>query len=314
MASSDRRETTGIIIASYITAGLLALVLLAYGAWKNDVAVSAIGVLGLIVVGAAAPFSFVGRANPRADTIALLHEINHSIKRLCEQQALSDDARRVLNRESERELLRAAIEDDIRRSDWEAGLVLVHELAERFGYRADAEEMRSRIEAERAEKHASELNTAIAQLDGLITQRRWDDARSEAERIGRLFPNVRRSQGLVGRVDRAFGQFRMDLERRFLEAAGEERIDDAMTLLTELDAYLSADEAEQFKEVARGVIGKARENLGAQFKLALNDHQYRKAVLVGQQIIEQFPNSRMADEVRSMLDDLLRRAAATDAL
>lgn len=314
MASAGRRETTGIIIASYVIAGLLALMLLAYGAWKNEIAVSAIGVLGLIVVGAAAPFSFAGRSDPRVDTLALLHEINHSIKRLCEQQALSDDARRVLNRSSERELLRSAIEEDMRRNDWEAALVLVHELAERFGYRADAEEMRSRIEAERAEQHASAINTAIAQLDGLITQRRWDDARNEAQRIGRLFPDARRSQGLTGRVERAFGQYRIDLERRFLEAAREERIEDAMTLLTELDAYLTPDEAEQFKEVARGVIGKARENLGVEFKLAINDRQYRRAVLVGQQIIEQFPNSRMADEVRSMLDDLLRRAAAADAL
>ncbi len=314
MPPADRKETTGIIIASYVVAGLLALVLLGYGAWRNDVAVSAIGVLGLIVVGASAPFSFAGRSDPKDDMLSLLHEINHSIQRLCDQQSLSDDARRVLNRDNERQLLKAAIDQDMRQGDYEAALVLVHELAERFGYRADAEEMRTRIEAERSEQVETDLSNAVAQLDGLITQRRWDQARTEADRIGRLFPNARRSKGLMGRIDHAFGQYRLDLERRFLQAAGEERIDEAMTLLTELDAYLSVHEAEQFKEVARGVIGKARENLGAQFKLALRDHQYRKAVVVGQQIIEQFPNSRMADEVRSMLDDLLRRAAAADAL
>ncbi len=314
MASSSRSETSGIVAASYAVAAVLSVVLIGFGASRDDLAISAMGVLGLIVVGAAAPFSFAARNDPREDILSLLHEINHSIQRLSDQQSLSDDARRVLNRDNERQLLKAAIDQDIRQGDYEAAMVLVRELADRFGYRADAEEMRTRIEAERAEQLESELSNAIAALDGLITQRRWDNARSEAERIGRLFPNERRAQGLMQRVENARKHYRLDLERRFLQAAGAEQIDEAMTLLTELDAYLAPEEAEQFKEVARGVIGKARDNLGAQFKLALRDHQYRRAVVAGQQIIAQFPNSRMADEVRSMMDDLLRRAAAADAL
>ena len=76
------------------------------------------------------------------DELARLQKV---ITHLSEQNALSDDARRVLNRKRERELLRAAIDEDIAAEDWDAAMVLVKELAERFGYRSDAEEFRAHV-------------------------------------------------------------------------------------------------------------------------------------------------------------------------
>ena len=96
--------------------------------------------------------------------------------------------------------------------------------------------------------------------------------------------------------------------RRFLLAAEEDRIPEAMDMLKELDAYLTEDESGPYREVARGVIGKARDNLGAQFKLALQDRNWSRAADIGQSIIDQFPNSRMADEVRGMIDSIRARA------
>ena len=80
-----------------------------------------------------------------------------------------------------------------------------------------------------------------------------------------------------------------------------------MEMLKELDAYLTEDEAGPYREVARGVIGKARDNLGVQFKLAVQDRRWDRASQLGDRIIEQFPNSRMAGEVRGMLDSIRAR-------
>ena len=85
-------------------------------------------------------------------------------------------------------------------------------------------------------------------------------------------------------------------------------------LLKELDKYLSETEAAPYTEVARGVIGKKKENLGVQFKLAVHDHDWIGAVRVGEQIIREFPNTRMADEVRSMIDLLRNRASEQRAV
>ena len=56
------------------------------------------------------------------------------------------------------------------------------------------------------------------------------------------------------------------------------------------------------------MIGKLRENLGARFKLAVSDHRWEDAIIVGQQIVQDFPNTRMAQEVREMLPSLRDRS------
>lgn len=242
-----------------------------------------------------------------------MHELARAIEQLAEQQSLSDEACRVLNRRRDRELLLRAIEEDIAAEDWDAAMVLVKELAERFGYRSDAEEFRQRIEQFRHETVQRKVNESIAHLDTLVHQRRWDQALVEAARIGRLYPDSPRIEGLRHRVEHARHLYKADLERRFLLCAKEDKIDEAMSLLRELDAYLTEADAEPFREVARGVIGKARDNVGAQFKLAVHDRQWTRAEEIGTRIIEQFPNSRMAQEVRGLLDSIRARAHETSA-
>lgn len=242
-----------------------------------------------------------------------MRSVADDLRRFAEQASLSDDARRVLNRSSERALLRRAIEEDIAAEDWDAAMVLVKELAERFGYRADAEEFRARVEQARDRTQDRSVSEAISLLDGLIVQRRWDAAMVEAARIGRLYPESPRVDGLRRRVEQARETYRHDLERRFLEAAQSEEVDEAIELMKELDGYLTEADAAPFREVARGVIGKARDNLGAQFKLAVKDRQWDVAASIGERIITEFPNSRMAGEARELMDTIRDRAAKMDA-
>jgi hypothetical protein len=271
----------------------------------------AVGALGMIVVFAAAPVSWhLRRRNAATHNLSRkVDTLSTSIQHLSDSAALSDDARRVLNRRTERDLLCRAIEEDIQNQEWDAAIVLCNELAERFGYLQDAEEFRARIEIARHEVQERRVGDAIARLDGLIVQRRWDLAHREALRIQRLFPESPRVERLRDRVEQARSVYKQDLERRFLEAASASaRTDEAMGLLKEMDAYLTEGEAEPFREVARGVIGRARDNLGAQFKLAVNNRQWAPAAALGRRIINEFPNTRMADEVRGLLDGILARA------
>lgn len=232
-----------------------------------------------------------------------------AIDGMCREQGLSEGAKRVLHRREERELLRRAIEQDISAEDWDAAMVLVKELAERFGYRADAEEFRARVERVRAQNLDRKVIEALAKLDDMIRNRQWAEAYSEAARIHRLYPDSHRVDGLRERVDEARKRYRKELERKFLLAAQRDEVDTAMGLLKELDQYLTPAEGEQFQEVARGVISKSRENLGVRFKLMVQDHQWSEAIDVGEKIIAEFPNTRMAQEVRDLLPVLRDRAA-----
>jgi tetratricopeptide (TPR) repeat protein len=271
-----------------------------------------IGVGGAILVLTMAPIAFAfALGGSRAQQRLLnerVDELSRHVRAFTDYAALSEDARRVLSRGNDKVILTQAIEEDIANANWDAAMVLVKELAERFGYRADAEEFRRKIDAARAETIAQEITEAIQYLDGLIVQRRWDAAFADAARLLRLYPDSTRVFGLRGRVEQAQRSYKEELERRFLVAAKDGRNDEAMLLVKELDGYLSPTEAEPLRELARGVIGKARENLGAQFKLAVQDKNWREASRVGERIIADFPNSRMAAEIRDVIDGIRIRA------
>jgi hypothetical protein len=271
-------------------------------------AMSAVGLIALMT-----PISMmvawrIGESGGGSSQDYAMRELIDAVKRQTEEGSLSEGAKGVLHRKRERELLRRAIEQDIFDEDWDAAMVLVKELAERFGYRADAEEFRTRIERARAQTLDRRVVEALAGLEELIRRRQWTEAYGEAARIQRLFPDSHRSEGLRQRVDQERANYRRELERRFLLTADSGRVDEAMDLLKELDTYLSPGEAAPFQEVARGVIGKLRENLGVRFKLAVQDHQWDDALIVGDQIVTQFPNTRMAQEVRELMPMLRDRA------
>lgn len=313
--SPSRRRATGwgaslMIGWGYGLSAVVAIALMAYGAWEHDLGFGIVGLVALTLVALSLPVTLLALGRAGHGARGGSEGVVEAVERLMEHAALSDDARRVLNRRADRHLLRQAIEEDMQSGDHEAALVLVRELAERFGYRSDAEELRARIEAARFEAVEQRITEAIGRLDALIVARRWDEAMTEAARITRTHPDSHRVEGLRHRVEQARATYKMDLERRFLLAAQQDRVDDAMTLLHEMDQYMSEQEAGPLREVARGVIGKARENLGVQFRLAVQDRRWRHAAELGDRIIADFPNTRMAQEVRGMIDGIRSRAAA----
>lgn len=271
-------------------------------------AMSAVGLIALMT-----PISMmvawrVGESGGGSSQDYAMRELIDAVKRQTDEAGLSEAAKSVIHRKHERDILRKAIEQDIFDEDWDAAMVLVKELAERFGYRADAEEFRARIERARAQTLDRRVVEALAGLEDHIRSHQWTEAYAEAARIQRLFPDSHRIEGLRQRVDQERGNHRKSLERRFLITADSGRVDEAMDLLKELDTYLSPGEAAPFQEVARGVIGKLRENLGVRFKLAVQDHHWDDALIIGDQIVTQFPNTRMAQEVRELVPMLRDRA------
>lgn len=284
---------------------------IAVGVNRADQAMQATAAVALTLSLCTMPIGIrmAARSNPGASAARDVDQLVEAVRHLAEEQALSDDARRVLNRRRERDLLRKAIEEDMAAEDWDAAMVLVKELAERFGYRSDAEEFRTRIETARYQTVERRVDEGIRSLDNMIVQLRWDEAMQEAARLSRLYPDSPRVEGLRHRVETARQRYKAELERRFLTTAESGDVEEALELLKELDQYLTEPEAGPYREVARGVVGRARENLGVQFKLAVQDRQWGIAASVGERIIAEFPNSRMAQEIREMIDGIRERAA-----
>lgn len=294
--------TTGAVIGSTETAlaGVLALV----------IAASTAGAAGMIARRLDALGAGTGGTG-RGSRVGLDEEDRSLLRRIEEHAMLSDNARRVLFRERELALLDRAIEDDIRDGRFDVALTLCDELADVFGERERAEAYRERVLKDRRQSEDAALGHGFAELDRALTGRQWQAARAAAERLRTTYSDAT----ILAEVERRFVAARdahkVELEAEFLAAAGRGDVEDAMRRLREMDHYLTPHEAEQFRELAGGVIKKHRENLGVRFKLAVNDHRWTEALEVGSTIIEEFPNSRMAAEVRSMID-LLRGRATGD--
>jgi hypothetical protein len=210
-------------------------------------------------------------------------------------------------------LLRQAIEADIAEGKYNVALTLCDEMADVFGHRNEAESFRSRIMQARQERFDADVHAALDHLDGLLRGRDWAAVHQEAARIRRLYHDSHLIQNLDQRILQARAEHKSELEGRFLEAAQRDDVEAAMNLLKELDRYLEPAEAERLAEVAQGVVVKHRDNLGVQFKLAVNDRRWAEAARIGETIITEFPNTKMAEEVRSMID-LLRTRATQAAL
>jgi len=248
----------------------------------------------------------VGTAPANASDADLLRSINDRL-------LLSDTAKRIAYRQHDLAALRRAIREDVDKGAFDAALVLVQEMSQTFGYREEAEAFREQIIHARATEQERKINAAMEQLNELIANNDFRAAGLMAAKMARLHPENERENKIVDYVEEMREHYKLRLEREFLAAKERGEVDRAMDLLKVLDQYLTPKEAESFREIARDVIGMKRDNLGVQFKMAVQDREWMRGLVVGEQIIREFPNTRMADEVRGMLDQLRTRAAGQRA-
>ncbi|MFK7959939.1 MAG: hypothetical protein AB8G96_05375 [Phycisphaerales bacterium] len=236
-------------------------------------------------------------------------EVLDILRRIDEHAMLSDNARRVLFRERELQLLGRAIEDDIRTARYDVALTLCDELADVFGERERAEAYREQIQGDRKQHYDAALDAELGELERLLSHRQWQAAHGVAGRIRRLYADSHLVEDIDRRFVEARDEHKVELETQLTEAVQREDTEQAMQLLRTLDRYLTTDEVGRYSQLAGGVIKQHRENLSTQFKLAVNDHRWTESVGIGETIIAEFPNTKMAAEVRSMIDLLRSRAA-----
>ena len=275
--------------------------------------------LGLIAVSVpASVFILVDRvgAAGSGDNSQLLTELklqNKLLTNINDRMLISDQAKRISYRQQDRKALRDAIIHDIKAEDYEAAAALIDEMADTFGYREESEQFRQQLIEVQTHRREELLTKAVKRIDEICSKFEWEDAQHELARLRRLYPDHPAVVKLPKRIEAARDRHKNDLEREFLQAAERDDIEKAMELLKELDRYLTHEEAAQYMETARGVIGKKRQNLGVQFKMAAHDRDWITALAVGEQIIAEFPNSKFAAEARSMTDILRERANAQRA-
>lgn len=229
-----------------------------------------------------------------------------------EQQLISDRAKQIAFREKDRDAFRRAVQEDLSKQDYDAALSLVEAMETEFGARGEVERIRREVTSRRDESVRRQLDSALAVVDRHIESEQWQAAFKEGERLKTIFPDQVRVQMLAGEIEHRRQAVKRQLLARWQETVSHRQIDEAITVLRKLDNYLTPVEATALEEDARMIFKEKLAKLRVEFTGAVQQHSWREAKRLGDVIINDFPNTQMAREVRDMmptLEDRLRELA-----
>jgi phage terminase small subunit len=223
-----------------------------------------------------------------------LGQINHSTR-------VSEAAKAIAFRDMDRQSLREAVFDKLQRQDFGAANEIIAEIAERPEYRDLAEQLRTQCDRYHDATDQEKVNQIIAHIEKLLDAYQWVRASAQIEGLIKTHPDSEKAKAM-----RQVLVDRKQDRKRVLLAAWDDAIqaretDRSLEILKELDSYLTPNEALALQEAARDVFRTKLHNMGVQFAIAVTEKHWETALDVGQQIIKDFPNIKMSDEIRSKM-------------
>ena len=224
---------------------------------------------------------------------------------------ISDSAKTLAHRSQELDALREAIREDIRTEQWEAAAHLVEAVESRFGFRGEADRLREELDDARHGAIESKLSEAITLIESHFSTQEWDRAQHEIDRLRHVLPDDARVVALTERMAALKRQHKVQLTADWDEALRRNDTDQAIEVLKGLDPYLTPAEGQALQASARNVFKEKILQLGVQFRFAVKEKRWKDALDTGLEIVRDFPNARMANEVRDNLDGLRARARQT---
>lgn len=284
--------------------------LLAAGSLGVVVSLAGLGIAAAVAAGTRA--NDHGHLDGRIDILSdRLLQATELLARISDQQLLSDRAKSVAFREKDRDALRRAIQEEINRGDWDASLRLADEIETAFGYRAEASRFREEVRVRRQEQIRRQIQDVVDVIDRYTRAEQWNAALREAERLMSMFPDNEQVRGLPLEIDRRRQEHKKRLLESWQEAVDRHDTDGSIEILKQLDAYLTPAEASGMEEQVRQVFRERREQLAKQFGDAVHDHKWAEAIRIGETIVREFPEARMAQEVREKMPVLRQQAQGT---
>jgi len=226
-----------------------------------------------------------------------LMQINHSTR-------VSESVKAIAFREEDKQSLREVVFEKLKMRDFDGAYEITDEIANHVGYRSLAEELRRQVDAYRDATEEQRIDQAIAHIETLFKSNQWPKASLQIETLIKEHPHSEKAramrQVLVDRKE----QHKKELMKLWDQAVQRQETDRSLEILKELDMYLTPSEGLALQEAAKDVFKNKLHNLGVRFSVAVSDKQWANALDVGQQIIHDFPNSRMGAEIREKLDVL----------
>jgi hypothetical protein len=226
-----------------------------------------------------------------------LLEINHSTR-------VSEAVKAIAFRDEDKQSLREAVFDKLKQRDFAGAYEIVDEISTRSEYRDLARDLRRQVNEYRDATEEERIDQAIAHIETLFASAHWAKASIQIEALIKTHPQSEKAKAMRQLLVDRKEQRKRTLLAAWDDAVKRQETDRSLEILRELDMYLTPNEGLALQEAARDVFKTKLHNLGVQFAMAVSDKQWGHALGVGQEIIRNFPNSRMSEEIREKLSVL----------
>ncbi|MDD5134922.1 MAG: hypothetical protein PHP01_05880 [Phycisphaerae bacterium] len=236
-------------------------------------------------------------SNSLAANKLLLEQISQDVR-------LSEAAKTIAYRDMDRRQLRASVMEKLHQQDFDATDAMIKDIARRDEYKQLAAELEITADKYRNATDIERVNQVANYIDKLLDQYQWTSANIQIERLIKKYPDSEKAKVMGTKLVEKKEQRKRELLSVWDQAVKKSDINRSLVILKELDLYLTPSEGLALQEAASEIFKNKLHNMGVQFSLAASEKQWPKALETGNEIIREFPNSRMADEIRSKLEIL----------
>jgi tetratricopeptide (TPR) repeat protein len=233
-----------------------------------------------------------------------LIKITEGLSEISQSSRLSESTKAIAFRDTERESLKEAVLRKLDQLDFESADELIDEIAQHHEHGDLATDLRKIAELKQKASRHDRIEEYIQQIDALLAEYQWSKASVRIEGLIKAYPNSDQALSLRGHLHTCKEEHKRELLSAWDETVKREDTDKGLKILKELDAYLTPNEALALQEAAKDVFRNKLHILGVQFSMAVSDKDWNAALGVGEQIIEEFPNSRMAGEINTKMEVL----------
>jgi hypothetical protein len=220
---------------------------------------------------------------------------------------LSEAARKIASREADQQALRELVFDMLQQEDFDSTYEIINEIAQSTPYQELAEQLKNEADRFQNAGDTERINQVIAHIEKLFDSYEWAKASAQIERLIKAEPNSEQAKELRQKMTDKKEERKKVLLNAWDDAVRREATNRSLEILRDLDQYLTPNEALALQEAARDVFRNKLHSLGVGFSLAVSGKQWAKALKTGMEISRDFPNSKMAEEIREKMGILKQK-------
>lgn len=247
------------------------------------------------------------------NTTEMLSRQNNLLIHISQASHMSDTAKEIVFRDSEQMELGEAALTKLHQHDFDEAESMINAMSEYPKYKELAGRLKRMSEKYHNATEEGRVNQIISYIEDLFEQKLWIQAATQVANLVKMFPYSEKAKIMPIRLRERKDRQKRELLADWDLAVREKNTDRGLEILKELDLYLTPTEALALRESASTVFKTKLHNMGVEFSVAVAEQNWKKALETGRDIVQNFPNSRMAAEIRSKLDILSERAHKTSS-